>query len=76
MPHVGTSQSDMIMELMDEGGITRMMVFFADPENVPVIGSIRSARAYNVETALGYDAFLVHCGNSDEAIGLIAAYGM
>ncbi len=76
MPHVGTSQSDIIMEMMDEGGITRMMVFFADPENVPVIGSIRSTRAYNVDTALGYDAFLVHCGNSPEATGMIASYGM
>ena len=76
MPHVGTSRSDMIFEMMEEGGITRMMVFFADPSDVPVIGSIRSARAYNVDTAMGYDAFLVHCGNSDEATDMIAGYGM
>lgn len=76
MPHVGIAQSDLIMEMMEEGGITRMMVFFADPSNVPVIGSIRSARAYNVDTAMGYDAFLVHCGNSDEATDMIANYGM
>lgn len=71
MPQVGTSKSDMIMELMDEGGITRMMVFFQDPSEVEAIGSIRSARVYNVETALGYDALLAHCGNSDEADWLI-----
>ncbi len=76
VPHVGVSQADMIWEMMDEGGITRMMVFYADPTNVPVIGSIRSARAYNIDTAMGYDAFLVHCGCSSEGDEMIAAYGM
>ena len=76
VPHCGVSQADIIMEMMDEGGITRMMVFFADCSDVPVIGSIRSARAYNIDTALGYDAFLVHCGCSDEGDAMIAAYGM
>ena len=76
VPHCGVSQADIIMEMMDEGGITRMMVFFADPSNVPVIGSIRSARAYNIDTAMGYDAFLVHCGCSDEGDAMIASYGM
>lgn len=76
VPHVGVSQADMIMEMMDEGGITRMMVFYADPTNVPVIGSIRSARAYNIDTAMGYDAFLVHCGCSSEGDWMIAEYKM
>ncbi len=67
MPQVGISQADMIFELMDEGGITRMMALYADPSNVEFIGSIRSARGYNAETAYGYDAILAHCGNSDEA---------
>lgn len=75
-PHVGVSQSDMIMEMMDEGGITRMMVFYADPSNVPRIGSIRSARAYNIDTAMGYDAFLCHCGCSPEGDEMVVAYGM
>ena len=67
MPQVGVSKSDLMLELMDEGGITRMMAIYQDPSNVDVIGSIRSARAYNVETAYGFDAILCHCGNSDEA---------
>lgn len=67
MPLVGVSQSALMLELMDEGGITRMMGIYQDPSSVEVIGSIRSARAYNVETAYGYDAILTHCGNSDEA---------
>ncbi len=75
-PHVGVSQSDMIMEMMEEGGITRMMAFFADPSDVQRIGSIRSARAYNIDTAMGYDAFLCHCGCSPEGDEMVAAYGM
>ena len=67
MPLVGVAKSDLMMELMDEGGITRMMGFYQDPSQVDVIGSIRSARGYNVEMAYGLDALLTHCGNSDEA---------
>lgn len=76
MPHCGVSQADLIMEMMDESGVTRFMVFFTDPTEVEKIGSIRSARIYNVETALGYDAFLTHCGGSDEAERAIYNYGM
>lgn len=76
MPHCGVSQSDMIMEMMDEAGITRFMVWFMDPTNVEKIGSIRSIRQYNVETAFGYDAFLGHCGGSDEAQASAKSYGV
>ncbi len=75
-PHAGVSKSDMIMEMMEEGGITRLMAFFTDISDVEKIGPIRSARAYNVDTALGYDAFLVHCGGSDEALEMILNLGM
>jgi hypothetical protein len=76
MPQVGISQADMIIELMEEGSITRMMAFFMDPSGLDKIGSIRSARAYNVETALGYDGILVHAGGSTEAQGMIYDYGL
>lgn len=76
MPHCGVSQADMIMELMEESSITRFMVWFMDPTEVEKIGSIRSARQYNVEIAAGYDAFLVHCGGSAEATGTIWNIGL
>ena len=75
-PQEGISKADMIMELMEEGGITRMMVFFTDPSGVEKIGSIRSARKYNVSVALGFDAILVHAGGSDEALNYIDAMGV
>lgn len=71
MPMCGVSKADMIMEMMDEGGVTRFMVWFMDPTDVPKIGSIRSARIYNVETAVGYNAILCHCGGSTEALNAI-----
>ena len=70
-PHVGVSQADMIWELMDEGGITRMMAFFNDIRDVEKVGSIRSARWYNVSVAQAFDAYLVHAGGSQEALDYI-----
>ena len=71
-PQVGISQADMIWELMEEGGITRMMAFFTDLEHVETVGSIRSARYYNVNITQGYDAIIVHAGGSGEALDYIA----
>ena len=76
VPHAGVSKSDMIIEMMEEGGITRMMAFYMDPSGIPQLGPVRSARAYNVYTALGYQGFLVHAGGSKEADGLVAQYGL
>lgn len=75
-PQVGISQADMICELMDEGGITRMMAFFTDIASVERVGSIRSARLYNVSMAEAFDAILVHAGGSDEALNYISAVGI
>ncbi len=75
-PQEGISKADIIYELMEEGGITRMMAFFLDMEDVDCVGSIRSARKYNVSVALAYDGILVHAGGSDEALNYIDAMGV
>lgn len=75
-PQVGISKADMIWELMDEGGITRCMALFTDISAAEAIGSIRSARWYNVSVAQAFDAIFVHAGGSDEAMGYIAADGI
>ncbi len=75
-PPRGVSHADIIMELMEEGGITRMMAFFMHPEEANNIGSIRSARIYNVEVALAFDGILIHCGGSKEAMSAIPNYGL
>ena len=75
-PQVGISQADMIYELMEEGGITRMMAFFTDMGSVEKVGSIRSAREYNVSVVHAYDAIFVHAGGSEEALNSIDATGV
>lgn len=72
-PQIGISKADIIYEILVEGGITRMMAVFQDVTNAGEIGSIRSARPYFVEIALGLDALYIHAGGSDDAYRKIAA---
>lgn len=76
MPQCGVTDADMIFEYNVEGGITRMVAFYQEPQLAGVIGSIRSARACFVETVLGMDAIYFHAGGSTEAINMIYQYGM
>ena len=63
-PQLGVSQADIIYEVPAEGGITRMLGVFQTLEGVGDLGSIRSARPYYLELALGHDALFVHAGGS------------
>lgn len=67
LPQQGQSQADIIYEVLTEGGITRMMGVYQSVDGVGTIGSIRSARSYFVELALGHDAIYLHAGGSDDA---------
>ena len=66
-PQLGISQADIIYEVPVEGGITRMMCLYQTVEGVDILGSVRSARPYFVELALGHDAVYIHAGGSQEA---------
>lgn len=66
-PQLGISQADIIYEIPVEGGITRMLALYQTVEGVGNLGSVRSARPYFVELALGHDAIYVHAGGSQEA---------
>ncbi len=74
LPQQGQSQADIIYECLEEGGITRMMGVYQSLEDVGTVGSIRSARTYYLELALGHDAIFIHAGGSDVA-GVEDAYG-
>lgn len=67
LPQLGVSQADVIYEIVAEGGITRMMGVFQSLEDVGDLGSIRSARDYYVNLAVGHDAIYVHAGGSPQA---------
>ena len=62
----GLQDAYMVYELMVEGGITRYLALFLD-QTTERIGSIRSARHYYLDYALGNDAIYVHHGYSPQA---------
>ena len=66
-PQLGVSMADIIYEGPAEGGITRMLGVYQTLDGVGNLGSIRSARPYYIELAMGHDALYVHAGGSPEA---------
>ena len=76
LPQIGISQADVVYEIVAEGGITRMMGVFQDLEGVGDLGSIRSARDYYVNLALGHDAIYIHAGGSPQAYDAFSGWGV
>lgn len=76
LPQMGQSQADIIYEVPAEGGITRMLAVYQSVEGVGKIGSIRSARPYYLELALGHDAIFIHAGGSEDAYASIRQWGV
>ena len=74
LPQLGVSQADIIYECLAEGGITRMMGVYQSVEGVGMIGSVRSARPYYLELALGHDALYIHAGGSEDAYAKIRSW--
>lgn len=72
MPQHAISDADIVYEVLEEGGITRLMGVFRDYEDISVIGSIRSARDYYIDLSDAHDAIYVHCGGSTYAKDRIA----
>ena len=75
-PQLGQSHADIIYEVLAEGGITRMLAVYQDFDDVGRIGSIRSARPYYLELALGHDAIYIHAGGSEPAYAKIKEWGV
>ena len=71
LPQSGNSQADILYEVPEEGGATRIMALYQDYSNIEELGSIRSTRPYYVRLALSNDAILVHAGGSPGAYRLI-----
>ncbi len=64
-PQWGLTSSDIVWEMVAEGGITRMLLMYADSSRIPEkVGPIRSARHYFVDLAEGFDGIFVHWGYS------------
>ena len=67
-PQWGLTSSDIVFEMVAEGGITRMILMYADASRLPdKIGPVRSTRHYFLDLAEGYDAIFTHFGQSTYA---------
>ncbi len=72
MPQIGISNADIVYEVLEEGGITRLMGVFKDYENIEELGSIRSSRDYYIDLSDAHDAIYVHCGGSTYAKDMLS----
>ncbi len=76
-PQWGLTSSDIVWEMVAEGGITRMLLMYADASRIPEkVGPIRSARHYFVDLVEGFDGLFVHFGYSPMAQSQIANHGV
>ena len=73
LPQIGISEADIIYEILEEGGITRLLCIYNDYSEIPEIGSIRSARDYYIDIADAHDAIFIHAGGSKYAYSDLAA---
>lgn len=70
-PQAGLSEANLVVEAEAEGGITRLLAFYADDEIPERIGPIRSARPYFLDWSKEFSALFVHVGGSPEALAKI-----
>ncbi len=67
-PQWGLTSSDMVFEMVAEGGISRMLLVYSDLSRLPAkIGPVRSARPYFIDITRGLGAAFIHFGGSIEA---------
>lgn len=76
LPQRGLAAADLIYEVVTEGGITRLMAVFANPDAIPYVGPVRSVRHYYVAMALPYDPIFVHFGGSPAGYSYISNLGV
>lgn len=65
IPAVGVSGADVLIEVSAEGGETRLLMVTLDYANIPVIGSVRSARHYMIDFVRSFGGIFVHAGDND-----------
>ncbi|MCQ2533126.1 MAG: DUF3048 domain-containing protein [Clostridia bacterium] len=76
MSQRGISQADAIYEYQTEGGQTRLLCVFADVNEVPEIGSLRSARIMSTDLAAGNNSIFIHYGRNARVPDHISAWGI
>ena len=76
-PQSGISKADILIEVMVEGGISRLIAITNDyGADTDVFGPIRSARHYMVELSSAFGALMVGAGYSDQGYAAIKNNGL
>jgi len=77
LPQSGISAADIMVEIETEGGITRLMCLYTQPQRATGgIGSIRSLRHHFVDGVFQWDPIIVHIGTSDYAEQYLRKHGI
>ena len=75
LPQRGIAAADAMIEMVTEGGVTRLMTLYADPAAMPQVGPVRSARDQHLQFAIPLNAIVAHIGSSVYAENLLNTYG-
>lgn len=71
-PQYAVNQADVVFEYEVEGGVTRFAALFRN--NAPtLVGSVRSARLFDIELVTMYEALLAYSGTSEPIQQLLLA---
>lgn len=62
LPQSGNSKADILIEMAEEGGITRVMGIYQDINGVGTMGAVRSTREYFYSWTQSFDAIMAHAG--------------
>ena len=73
-PQSGIENADIYYEMMEEGGIDRLVCLFTDYDNIPKIGPMRSVRYYMVRKVVEHQAVLCHWGKAANANADLEGY--
>jgi hypothetical protein len=74
-PQSGIINADVIFEVVDEGGVTRLVTVYSSKEP-DLIGPVRSTRPYYAEIARSFDPVLVFWGTAPQFYVVVANLGL
>ena len=75
LPQSGNSKADILIEMAEEGGITRVLGIYQDINGVGTMGALRSTREYFYSWTQSFDAIMVHAGGDAWVLSQIAQDG-
>jgi hypothetical protein len=74
-PQSGIINADVIFEVVDEGGVTRLVAVYSSKEP-DLVGPVRSTRPYYAEIARSFDPILVFWGTAPQFYVIVANLGL